>query len=107
MLWLLCDEEGLLPNPGQAAGFAPGLKHSGFGFLSGCTTFHKAANELFVLEVVRVCPAMVLGAGKAVLDVDADNSRAIKLYERFGYVIESPASSMKTFEYYRMNKTLK
>lgn len=46
-------------------------------------------------------------SGKAVLDVDVDNSRAIKLYERFGYVIESPASSMKTFEYYRMNKTLK
>ena len=50
------------------------------------------------------------GANKIVLDVETNNKRAIKLYERLGYIIKWRTSSIKinkeTFEFFRMFKVL-
>jgi len=48
---------------------------------------------------------------KIVLDVETDNKRAITLYERLGYIIESRTPSLEidkeTFDFFRMSKVLK
>ena len=48
---------------------------------------------------------------KIVLDVETNNKRAIKLYERLGYIIESKTPSLEinkeTFEFFRMSKVFK
>jgi ribosomal protein S18 acetylase RimI-like enzyme len=48
---------------------------------------------------------------KIVLDVETNNKRAIKLYERIGYIIESRMPSLEinkeTFEFFRMSKVFK
>jgi len=50
------------------------------------------------------------GAYKIVLDVETSNKKAIKLYERLGYIIKWRTSSIKiskeTFEFFRMFKVL-
>jgi len=50
------------------------------------------------------------GSNKIVLDVEVNNERAIKLYERIGYIIERRTPSFKiskeTFEFFRMCKIL-
>lgn len=50
------------------------------------------------------------GSNKIVLDVETSNQRALKLYERIGYTIESRTPSFKnskeTFELFRMCKIL-
>ena len=50
------------------------------------------------------------GANKIVLDVETNNKRAIKLYERLGYIIKWRTPSIKikkeTFEFFRMFKVL-
>jgi ribosomal protein S18 acetylase RimI-like enzyme len=49
-------------------------------------------------------------ASKIVLDVETNNKRAIKLYERLGYIIKWRTPSIKikkeTFEFFRMSKVL-
>ena len=48
---------------------------------------------------------------KIVLDIEASNERALKLYERLGYIIErrTPGFKIKevTFEFFRMCKKLR
>ena len=50
------------------------------------------------------------GANKIVLDVETNNKRAIKLYEKLGYIIKWRTPSIKikkeTFEFFRMLKVL-
>jgi len=50
------------------------------------------------------------GNNKIVLDVEASNERALKLYERLGYIIERRTPSFKfnevTLEFFRMCKIL-
>jgi len=50
------------------------------------------------------------GANKIVLDVETSNKRAIKLYEKLGYIIKWRTPSIKikkeTFEFFRMHKVL-
>ncbi len=50
------------------------------------------------------------GANKIVLDVETNNKRAIKLYEKLGYIIKWKTPSIKikkeTFEFFRMLKVL-
>ena len=50
------------------------------------------------------------GANKIVLDVETNNKRAIKLYERLGYIIKWRTPSIKInkeiFEFFRMFKVL-
>lgn len=50
------------------------------------------------------------GVNKIVLDVETNNKRAVKLYERLGYIIKWRTPSIKinkeTFELFRMHKVL-
>lgn len=50
------------------------------------------------------------GVNKIVLDVETNNKRAVKLYERLGYIIKWRTPSIKinkeTFKFYRMFKVL-
>ena len=50
------------------------------------------------------------GANKIVLDVETNNKRAVRLYERLGYIIKWRTPSIKinkeTFEFFRMFKAL-
>ena len=50
------------------------------------------------------------GANKIVLDVETNNQRAVRLYERLGYIIKWRTPSIKinkeTFEFFRMFKVL-
>jgi len=50
------------------------------------------------------------GVNKIVLDVETNNKKAIKLYERLGYIIKCRTPSIKineeTFEFFRMFKVL-
>ena len=50
------------------------------------------------------------GVNKIVLDVETNNKRAVKLYERLGYIIKWRTPSIKinkeTFEFFRMHKVL-
>ncbi len=50
------------------------------------------------------------GANKIVLDVETNNKRAIKLYEKLGHIIKWRTPSIKikkeTFEFFRMLKVL-
>ena len=61
-----------------------------------------------LLEIER--EARETGNNKIVLDVEASNERALKLYERLGYIIErrTPGFKIKevTFEFFRMCKIL-
>jgi len=57
-----------------------------------------------LLEIER--EARETGSNKIVLDVETSNQRALKLYEKLGYVIETPAFKIKTFESFRMGKII-
>jgi len=61
-----------------------------------------------LLEIER--EAWKTGNNKIVLDVETSNERAIKLYERLGYIIERETPSFKinkrTFKFFRMRKIL-
>jgi ribosomal protein S18 acetylase RimI-like enzyme len=50
------------------------------------------------------------GVNKIVLDIETNNKRAVKLYERLGYIIKWRTPSIKinkeTFEFFRMHKVL-
>jgi len=45
-------------------------------------------------------------SGKIVLDVETHNHKAIKLYQRLGYAIVTPAFRIKNYESFRMRKVL-
>ena len=51
-----------------------------------------------------------MGSKRVVLDVETDNTRAIKLYERLGYRIESRSfiieAKVKNFEFFKMVKVI-
>ena len=54
--------------------------------------------------------ARALGSGKMVMDVETDNERAIELYKRLGYRIESESPILRikarNFEFYKMIKDI-
>ena len=54
--------------------------------------------------------ARTMGSKRIVLDVEIDNARAIKLYERLGYRIESRSfiirAILKNFEFFKMVKVI-
>jgi len=55
--------------------------------------------------------AKKVGSRRMVLDVETDNKKAIKLYERLGYRIESKSpvveTGIKDFEFFKMTKNIK
>ncbi|MCK4309110.1 MAG: GNAT family N-acetyltransferase [Candidatus Atribacteria bacterium] len=61
-----------------------------------------------LLEIER--ESRKTGSNKIVLDVDTSNERALKLYERLGYIIEKRAPCFKinkeTFDFFRMYRIL-
>jgi ribosomal protein S18 acetylase RimI-like enzyme len=54
--------------------------------------------------------ARTMGSKRMVLDVETVNKRAIKLYERLGYRIESRSfiieAKVKNFEFFKMVKVI-
>ena len=62
-----------------------------------------------LLEVIEE-EARTTGSKRMVLDVETDNEKAIKLYERLGYRVESKSPILrirdKGFEFFRMRKDI-